>query len=133
MENKSYRMEVDEDRKIIFISFRGNPEPEEVTTFHHRYMEVITPLQTQDYLLLLDSEEMAVPESERLHQMQVSFALYRKSGFKAIGMIIENDDLRKQILKLIRFSGITDISDVLYITPDEKESVIAKHLEEMNR
>lgn len=128
MSEKTYRIELECEKKVISIIFIGNPAVEDVAAFHQEYMEKITPIQTGEYLLLLDAQQMSIAEPERLHQMQVSFALYRKSGFKEIRMILQNDEMRRQVLKLLRFSGITDISDVSYITPDERESHIAKHV-----
>lgn len=133
MENGSYSFAVDHENKIITLTFYGNPKDEDVKKFHHDYMEVISPIQTSEYLLLLDGSQMSVPKKERLHQMQVSFALYRKSGFEKISFIILNDDIRRSVLKLIRFSGMETISDIAYITPDEKEAVVKKHIEEVEQ
>ena len=126
----SYKIILEEEKKVITITLIGNPNEDDVKAFHHDYMQKITPIQTSEYLLLLDAQEMSVPEPDRLHQMQVTFALYRKSGFQKIGMIMQDDTMRKQILKLVRFSGITDITDIAYITPDEREDLIQTHLDQ---
>lgn len=127
----SYKIILEEDKKAITIILVGNPKVDDVTAFHHEYIEKITPIQTSEYLLLLDAQQMSVPEPDRLHQMQVTFALYRKSGFQKIGMIMQDDTMRKQILKLVRFSGISEITDIAYITPDEREDLIQTHLEQI--
>ena len=132
MNYETYTLNVDHEKKVISLNFFGSPNEEDVTNFHHIYMELVTPLQTSEYLLLLNSTEMSVPESERLYQMQVSFALYRKSKFKEICFIILNDEIRKSVLKLIRFSGMEDTSDISYITPEEVDAVIKKHVQSIS-
>lgn len=127
MNTDKYTIEIDKEKKIISMVFFGIANKEEVEQFHQTYLDVIIPLKTSEYLLLLNSIQMEIPESQRLHEMQVSFALYRKSGFKEICFIFVNDEFRKSMQRLIRFSGMSDISSVTLITPDEIDDVIERH------
>lgn len=131
MSKESYTIEVDHEKKIISMKFFGNPSEEEVTAFHHEYLATISPIQASEYLLLLDSLAMGIPESERLHQMQVSFALYRKSGFKEICFILKDDELRRQVRKLIVFSGMMNDSSVTFITPEEVNERLEQHVDSL--
>lgn len=71
---------------------------------------------------------MDVISREMLPKLQVTFALYRKSNYKEICFIILNDEIRQQVKKVIAFSGITDISDISFILPEDVESKIEQHL-----
>lgn len=124
-----YIIEIDHEKKIIFMDFFDIATEEEVEQFHKTYLEVIIPLKTEDFLLLLNSVGMGIPTNERLHEMQVSFALYRKSGFKEICFIFANDEFRKSMKRLIGFSGMSSISDVTLTTPEEVDDVIRHHIE----
>lgn len=125
---EKYTIEIDHEKKIISMEFFGIANKEEVETFHQTYLSEIIPLKTEEYLLLLNSLEMDIPSKERLHEMQVSFALYRKSGFKEICFIFANDEFRKSMKRLIGFSGMSSISDVTLTTPDEVDGVILHHI-----
>jgi hypothetical protein len=74
---------------------------------------------------------MDVIDMEMLPKLQISFALYRKSNFKDICFIILNEDVRKQVLRLIRFSGMSDMTDISYIIPTEVNRKIELHLQEV--
>ena len=132
MRTEKYTIEIDHEKKIISMTFFGDSNQEEVESFHQTYLEEIIPLKTSEYLLLLNSLHMEVPDTKRLHEMQVSFALYRKSGFKEICFIFANDEFRKRMKRLIGFSGMESISDVTLTTPDEVDEVIRRHVESAN-
>lgn len=129
IKEEKYTIEIDHKKKIIFMEFFGIATKEEVEKFHETYIAEIIPLKTEEYLLLLNSIHMQKPDNERLHEMQVSFALYRKSGFKEICFIFINDEFRKSMKRLIGFSGMSSISDVTMTTPDEVDEVIRLHIE----
>lgn len=126
---EKYIIEIDHEKKIISMEFFGDSNKEEVEQFHQTYLNEIIPLKTEEYLLLLNSLSMEIPDTKRLHEMQVSFALYRKSGFKEICFIFANDEFRKSMQRLIGFSGMSNISDVTLTTPDEVDDVIQRHIE----
>lgn len=128
MNEDLYTLNIDHARKVVSFVFRGTPNVEDVTEFHHHYLKTISPIETAQYLLILDGTQMSVPETERLHQMQVSFALYRKSGFQQIAFILSNDEMRRKILKPLQFSGMSDVSDISFITPEEVEDIVAAHV-----
>ena len=127
MEIGSYTITVEEDRKIITIAVRGTFDDKKAGEFHQDYLERILPLNTSEYLLLLDSVDMDVIDMEMLPKLQISFALYRKSNFKDICFIILNDDIRKQVLRLIRFSGMRDMTDISFIIPEEVNAKREQH------
>lgn len=133
MNTDKYTIDIDEEKKIISMEFFGIATKEEVEVFHQTYLDIIIPLKTSEYLLLLNSIQMEIPESQRLHEMQVSFALYRKSGFKEICFIFANDEFRKSMQRLIGFSGMSDISSVTLITPDEVNDVIQRHVKNIQK
>lgn len=130
MKPSSYSLDVDNEKKIVTIKVIGDNTREQVEEFQREYIEKILPLTASEYLLLLDSLEME-PPTERLHQLQISFALYRKSGFTKIVFIILNDTIRNQVLKLIRFSGIDEISDISYVIPSEVDAIIEEHVAQL--
>lgn len=129
IKTEKYTIEIDPKKKIIFMEFFGIATKEEVEQFHETYLAEIIPLKTEEYLLLLNSIHMPKPDNERLHEMQVSFALYRKSGFKEICFIFINDEFRTSMKRLIGFSDMSSISDVTLTTPEEADEVIRKHIE----
>lgn len=116
MRDGSYQIAIVREVQIIKISVQGTFSKEKADEFHQEYLNTIIPIETQDYILFLDSRGMDVMEKEMLPKLQVSFAMYKKSSFKEIVFIIDNDDIRKQITKLLYFSGIERFS---YTTPEE--------------
>ncbi|WP_214688114.1 MULTISPECIES: hypothetical protein [unclassified Exiguobacterium] len=123
-----YTIDVDTYRRLVTIKVRGTFDEAKAAEFHSDYLKSVYPLDTNDYLLILDSQGMDVIDREMLPKLQVSFALYRKSNFKEICFIILNEEIRQQVLKVIRFSGIAEISDVTYILPEELEKKIERHI-----
>lgn len=123
-----YTIDVDTYRRLVTIKVRGTFDEAKAAEFHADYLKSVYPLDTSDYLLILDSQGMDVIDREMLPKLQVSFALYRKSNFKEICFIILNEEIRQQVLKVIRFSGIAEISDVTYILPEELEKKIERHI-----
>nr|WP_156129640.1 hypothetical protein [Jeotgalibacillus malaysiensis] len=124
----TYSIEVDTYRRLVTIKVRGTFDEAKASEFHADYLKTVYPLETNTYLLILDSQGMDVIDRDMLPKLQVSFALYRKSNFKEICFIILNEQIRQQVLKLIRFSGIADISEVTYILPEELERKIERHV-----
>ena len=133
MSKELFNFHVDEERKMITINFRGTPEKGEVNDFHAQYMSHIAPLPTKEYLLLLNAREMDMPEPHRLVEMQISFALYRQSGFKTIGFMFRDDSYVTQLRKIFIFSGIAEATDISFITADEKEAFIENHLKDLEQ
>lgn len=131
MKEKKYIIDVDHEKKVISMKFLGNLEEEEVSEFHQHYLETITPIEASEYLLLLNSLMMGLPAPERMHQMQVSFALYRKSGFNEICFIVANHELKLQVQKLVLFSGMSEESSVKFIAEDEVAEVLALHTKKL--
>jgi hypothetical protein len=131
MKTGSYTITVEEEKKIVSICVRGTFDDAKAGEFHKDYLNQILPLNTSEYLLLLDGVDMDVIDMEMLPKLQISFALYRKSNFKDICFIILNEDVRKQVLRLIRFSGMSDMTDISYIIPTEVNRKIELHLQEV--
>lgn len=125
----TYTIEVDEYRRLITIKVRGSFDDAKVAEFHAEYLKKVYPLNTTNFLLILDSLDMEVINREMLPKLQVSFAFYRKSNFREICFIILNEQIRQQVLKVVRFSGISEISDVTYILPEELERKIQNHIQ----
>lgn len=125
----TYTIEVDEYRRLVTIKVRGSFDDAKVEEFHAEYLKKVYPLHTTNFLLILDSLGMDVIDREMLPKLQVSFAFYRKSNFKEICFIILNEQIRQQVLKVVRFSGISEISDVTYILPEELERKIQNHIQ----
>lgn len=123
-----YTIDMDTYRRLVTIKVRGTFDEAKAAEFHADYLKSVYPIDTKDYLLILDSQGMDVIDREMLPKLQVSFALYRKSNFKEICFIILNEEIRQQVLKVIRFSGIAEISDVTYILPEELEKKIERHI-----
>lgn len=123
----TYTIEVDEDRKLVNIVVTGTFDDKKAGEFHQDYLKKVYPLHTKEYILLADGVDMDVITMDMLPKLQMSFAFYKKSNFKEICFIILNDEVRKQVLKLIRFSGITDITDITFIIPEEVEAKIEEH------
>lgn len=116
MREGSYKIDINEDRRIIKISVWGTFSKAKAESFHYDYMGTITPIETNDYCLFLDSRGMDVITTEMLPKLQVSFAMYKKSSFKEIIFIIEDIEIRKQMTKILYFSGLENHS---FITPGE--------------
>lgn len=116
MKEGSYQIYIDENMQIIKISVQGSFTDEQAEAFHYDYIETIKPIATQNYSLFLDSRGMDVITQEMLPKLQISFAMYKKSSFKEIVFIIEDIEIRKQMTKLLYFSGIENFS---YISPIE--------------
>lgn len=125
----TYTIEVDEYRRLVTIKVRGSFDDAKVAEFHAEYLKKVYPLNTTNFLLILDSLDMEVINREMLPKLQVSFAFYRKSNFREICFIILNEQIRQQVLKVVRFSGISEISDVTYILPEELEKKIQNHIQ----
>lgn len=123
----TYTIEVDEERKLVKIVVVGTFDDKKAGEFHQDYLKTVYPLQTEDYLLLANGVDMDVITMDMLPKLQMSFAFYKKSKFKEICFIIVNDEVRKQVLKLIRFSGITDITDITFMIPEEVDAKIEAH------
>lgn len=124
----TYTITVDEARKNIRIDVEGTFDDNKAEEFHNHYLSKILPIETTEYVLILNSLDMDVISREMLPKLQVTFALYRKSNYKEICFIILNDEIRQQVKKVISFSGITDISDISFILPEDVESKIEQHL-----
>ena len=116
MREGSYKIDINEDRRIIKIGVWGTFSKEKAESFHRDYMSTILPIETNDYCLFLDSRGMDVITTEMLPKLQISFAMYKKSSFKEIIFIIEDIEVRKQLTKILYFSGIENHS---FISPEE--------------
>lgn len=116
MSEGSYKIDINKDMRIIKIGVWGTFSKEKAETFHHDYMNTITPIETNDYCLFLDSRGMDVITTEMLPKLQISFAMYKKSSFKEIIFIIEDMEIRKQLTKILYFSGLENHS---FISPGD--------------
>ena len=124
----TYTIDIDTYRRLVTIKVRGTFDDAKVAEFHADYLKNVYPLETSNYLLILDSLGMDVIDRDMLPKLQVSFAFYRKSNFREICFIILNEKIRQQVLKVVRFSGISEISEVTYILPEELEKKIERHI-----
>jgi hypothetical protein len=115
----SYTIRIEDEKKMVEIVVIGTFDDNKAQEFHKEYLSNVLPLVANEYILRLDSTDMDVITPDMLPKLQISFALYKKSGFKEIHFIVYNRAIRDQLTRMIKFAGITNSK---YIIPGEEEN-----------
>ena len=101
---EKYEMTLNKGMKEISIKVRGMYEPDDAKRFVEDFIKLVSTIQTSEFLLWFDAEELKVSNQAMVPVLEGSFKMYKKLGFKKIVTTVgSNVALKKQLKKI----GIT--------------------------
>src|ERR1035437_6748877 len=101
---KKYEMTLNKGMKEIAIEVWGMYGADDAKRFAEDFIKLVSTIQTSEFLLWFDAEELKVSNQAMVPVLEGSFKMYKKLGFKKIVTTVEsNVALKKQLKKI----GIT--------------------------
>ncbi|QGH33679.1 hypothetical protein GI584_06445 [Gracilibacillus salitolerans] len=100
-DNGGYVIDVKVTSKTVYMNVVGAFTPDQADKFHQDYEKQIGSISTIDYVLQVDCKDMKVINQEMTPKLTQSFELYKKSGFKKIEFLINNNVVIKMQLNRI--------------------------------
>ena len=104
-----YTINVNLISKVIDISVRGTFSIELVQAFLTEYQQKVSSISAKDFILKVDSTDMNIITQEMLPKLEISFNMYKESGFKEIQFIIKQSaTIKMQLNRVARNTGLTN-------------------------
>ena len=104
-----YSINVNKATKVIEISVIGSFTPEQAKAFHTDYQAKVGSIVAADFTLKVDCTDMNIITQEMLPKLEISFNMYKESGFKEIQFIIKQSaTIKMQLNRVARNTGLTN-------------------------
>ena len=104
-----YSIKVNKATKVIEISIIGSFTPEQAKAFHTDYQAKVSSIVAEDFILKVDCTDMNIITQEMLPKLEISFNMYKESGFKEVQFIIKQSaTIKMQLNRVARNTGLTN-------------------------
>ena len=104
-----YSINVNKATKVIEISVIGSFTPEQAKAFHTDYQAKVSSIVAADFTLKVDCTDMHIITQEMLPKLEISFNMYKESGFKEIQFLIKQSaTIKMQLNRVARNTGLTN-------------------------
>lgn len=104
-----YTINVNSASKVIDISVRGSFTPEQAKAFHTDYQTKVGSITAKDFTLKVDCTDMNVITQDMVPKLEISFKMYKDSGFKEVQFLIFKSVIVKmQLSRVARSIGLNN-------------------------
>ena len=109
MSNGGYTINVNPSSKVIDISVKGSFTPEQAQAFHNEYQTKVSSITAKDFTLKVDCKDMNIITQDMLPKLEVSYNMYKQSGFKEVQFVItKNPVIKMQLSRVARNTGLNN-------------------------
>lgn len=104
-----YTINVNQGQQTIDMAVKGTFTPEQAQNFHRDYQSRVGSITAQNFTLKVDCMDMNVITQDMLPKLQVSFEMYKASGFKNVQFLIKKSPVIKmQLMRVARNAGLVN-------------------------
>jgi hypothetical protein len=104
---KKYEMTLNNTKKEVNVRIWGMYGPDDAKSFVEDFTKIVSTIQTSEFVLSFDAEELKVSAQEMLPMLEGCFKMYKDLGFKKVVAKVENNvTLKMQLKRLGRNAGL---------------------------